>query len=121
MREEEDGSAWVTVLDSWVSQEIVLQDADFGAVLVDNAKESNSQSIASISVKVIHPTYLNAEVRVCVDELLFAWDDLCSVFDSLYVNWDPKMFEYQTNFHGYISFPRIGPRPTARNNAYTGQ
>ncbi|EIM80748.1 cysteine proteinase, partial [Stereum hirsutum FP-91666 SS1] len=64
--ELEDGTPWVTVLDSWVSQDAALHELEAG----------------------------QGE-----EELVFAWDDLCNVFDSLYVNWDPKIFYHQTNHH----------------------
>ena len=32
------------------------------------------------------------------------WDDACTLFESLYVNWDPDMFKHHAHYHGFVRF-----------------
>ena len=29
-----------------------------------------------------------------------SWDDVCNVFDGIYINWDPRLFKHKLTFHG---------------------
>jgi calpain-7 len=35
-----------------------------------------------------------------LEMLRIPWRDVCDVFQSLYVSWDPALFQYQLSFHG---------------------
>lgn len=52
------------------------------------------------------------------EEIVFAWDDLCNVFDSLYVNWDPKIFKHQTNHHACVSISTSSASASAYEETY---
>ena len=33
--------------------------------------------------------------------LEFSWDEICNLFESIYLNWDPGLFQHRLEFHGY--------------------
>jgi hypothetical protein len=33
--------------------------------------------------------------------LEFSWDEICNLFEGIYVNWDPGLFQHRLEFHGY--------------------
>lgn len=47
--------------------------------------------------------YWVSRIASSPEELLFAWEDLCGVFDSLYVNWDPEVFKHQMSHHACVA------------------
>ncbi|KAI0048831.1 cysteine proteinase [Auriscalpium vulgare] len=73
VKEDADGSRWLTVLDSWLPK-------------VDAALEEGL-SFAQLSV--------NGQ-----RDFDMSWDDVCSVFGSICMSWNPTMFENQKVFHG---------------------
>ena len=34
--------------------------------------------------------------------LEISWDEICSLFEGIYLNWDQSLFQYNLEFHGYI-------------------
>ncbi|KAH9067737.1 hypothetical protein EDB87DRAFT_1678124 [Lactarius vividus] len=79
VKETDDGSRWLTVLDSWLPSD----DADLGvdALLEDLSlcNESDDQRRRVINV---------------------AWDDACALFGSVCVSWNPGMFKCRLLYHG---------------------
>ncbi|KAH9006279.1 hypothetical protein EDB86DRAFT_3070317 [Lactarius hatsudake] len=79
VKETDNGSRWLTVLDSWLPRD----DADLGvdALLEDLSldKESDDQRRRVINV---------------------AWDDACALFGCVCVSWNPGMFECRLLYHG---------------------
>ncbi|KAI9441524.1 hypothetical protein H4582DRAFT_2055412 [Lactarius indigo] len=79
VKETDDGSRWLTVLDSWLPR----NDADLGVdtlfedLSLDN--ESDDQRRRVINV---------------------AWDDACALFGCVCVSWNPGMFECRLLYHG---------------------
>lgn len=31
------------------------------------------------------------------------WDDVCTLFEGIYINWDPKLLRNRLEFHGCVS------------------
>ncbi|KAI9465176.1 hypothetical protein BJY52DRAFT_668504 [Lactarius psammicola] len=79
VKETDDGSRWLTILDSWLPRD----DANLGvdALLEDLSlgNESDDQRHRVINV---------------------AWDDACALFGSVCVSWNPGMFKCRLLFHG---------------------
>lgn len=57
------------------------------------------------------------------------WDDICSIFEGVYVNWDPTLFRHRLEFHGYVvdelvttvrlkQTPEFGKRKTRQTMIY---
>lgn len=79
----------MTVLDSWIPR----------------SKEGTNVSGPSlgqskyglIHMKVFDVYYLNIPeiTNIC-------WNEVCDVFDGIYLNWDTSLFKHQLNFHGLV-------------------
>ncbi|KAI0317408.1 hypothetical protein OF83DRAFT_1058748 [Amylostereum chailletii] len=76
----EDESRWITVLESLLPT-------------VCEASNGNVDIEAQIERMALANDSRERSIRI-------PWDDACSVFESLYVSWNPKMFNNQTRFHG---------------------
>ncbi|KAI0359564.1 cysteine proteinase, partial [Trametes cingulata] len=35
-----------------------------------------------------------------------SWDELCNIFDGIYLSWNPELFKHQIVFHGFVHFRR---------------
>lgn len=79
VKETDDGSRWLTILDSWLPR----GDTDLGvdALLDDLSLDSESDDQ--------HRRVINV-----------AWDDVCALFGSVCASWNPEMFKCQLAFHG---------------------
>jgi hypothetical protein len=31
-----------------------------------------------------------------------SWDEVCNLFEGIYMNWDPGLFQHHLDFHGYV-------------------
>ncbi|KAI0262230.1 hypothetical protein BC834DRAFT_829325, partial [Gloeopeniophorella convolvens] len=78
VKELEDGSRWLTILDSWLPKRGADSRID---ALVENLSLDGG----------------DADRERVID---IAWDDTCSLFGSICVSWNPRMFKNQLLYHG---------------------
>ncbi|EJD08078.1 cysteine proteinase [Fomitiporia mediterranea MF3/22] len=74
------GDRWLTILNPW-----------------NGSAGTNSES--SI-VGEFEKLQIGNENRAGKEVIDVSWDEVCTVFDGLYLNWDPILFKYSTTFHG---------------------
>ena len=42
------------------------------------------------------------EMTFCdVSVFVLSWDDVCTIFEGVYLNWDPDLFSHRLQFHGW--------------------
>ncbi|THH18691.1 hypothetical protein EW146_g2354 [Bondarzewia mesenterica] len=76
--EDADGGRWLDVLESRVPRPSVVASGNSEVLLERLAIVDDDE---------------NQILRI-------SWDDVCTLFESIYVNWDPFMFNHQLNYHG---------------------
>lgn len=96
VREGADGShRRVTFLNPWISTTRHIQSPD-SHVLIDGFQDlslgENAAGVGRSAGNAISDQNL-------VD---VAWDNVCDVFDGIYLNWDPLLFKNSVEFHGYV-------------------
>ncbi|KAI0070564.1 cysteine proteinase [Panus rudis PR-1116 ss-1] len=44
-----------------------------------------------------------------------SWDEVCAIFDGIYLSWDPKIFSHDLKFHGMWTNPKPGTNEQTRH------
>lgn len=48
--------------------------------------------------------YTEGSIKSCV-AFEMSWDEICNLFEGIYINWNPSLFRYSLDFHGYVYVP----------------
>ncbi|KAI5121454.1 hypothetical protein M0805_009562 [Coniferiporia weirii] len=97
--ENADGSErWMTILNPWTDG------ADLGTG-ADVSGAADDLRALRIRDPADEQFGLGGEGTASLDSgkaslLSVSWDDVCSVFEGIYLNWDPEPFRHQVKFHG---------------------
>lgn len=96
VREDADGSQRrVTFLDPWTS-------------IPKSTEQSGSSDISEgmRDLRLENNTFgedgATADSMCECDTIEITWDDVCDVFDGIYLNWDPSLFKNSLEFHGFV-------------------
>jgi calpain-7 len=86
VKETEDGSRWLTILDSWLPTDNGTEvDALLDELSLDGEDDNQRRSID------------------------IAWDDACTLFGCVSVSWNPVMFKNQLIYHGVWKAAHLSP------------
>lgn len=94
VKETEGGSRWLTILDSWVPTDDITE-VDVLNVLSLNDGGGNQRRRNSLILSYHHAYLQSGSIDI-------AWDDACTLFGSVCINWDPVMFKNRLIYHGSV-------------------
>ena len=84
----------LVLLDPWMEQYHVDEELDLSKMSLESKGSSSSRT---------YHVSLSCALLICKSVLgLFgvSWDMACTIFDGLYLSWDPQLFSHQLMFHG---------------------
>lgn len=94
VNETEDGSRWLTILDSWLLTDDDMEvDALLDDLSLDEGKDQRRKHSLILSCGYAHLHSGSIDIP---------WDDVCTLFGSVCVSWNPAMFKNQLLYHGLV-------------------
>lgn len=94
VNETEDGSRWLTILDSWLLTDDDMEvDALLDDLSLDEGKDQRRKHSLILSCGYAHLHSGSIDIP---------WDDVCNLFGSVCVSWNPAMFKNQLLYHGLV-------------------
>jgi calpain-7 len=101
VNETEDGSRWLTILDSWLPPDGSTEvDALLDDLSLEN--EGKDQRRRDDPFSCANSAHLNS------GSIDIPWDDVCTLFGSICLSWNPVMFKNQLVYHGLVPGTRRG-------------
>lgn len=92
------------------------------ALAISPAEEQRISDLASLEDRLgqvnIVSKSAGEEASSPSSTFVITWDDLCSHFDSLFLNWDPKLFNNNVTVHS--CWPGSNSTPTTSNSSLEG-
>lgn len=95
VNETEDGSRWLTILDSWL---LADDSTEVDALLDDMSLDNEGKDQKRRSDLVLSPDYPHLHSG----SIDIPWDDICILFGSVCVSWNPVIFKNRLVYHGSV-------------------
>lgn len=93
--ETEDGSRWLTILDSWLPADDSTEvDALLDDMSLDNEGKDQRRRFG-LALSRDYPHLHSGSIEI-------PWDDICTLFGSVCVNWNPVIFKTRLVYHGSV-------------------
>jgi calpain-7 len=92
--ETEDGSRWLTILDSWLpAHDSTEVDALLDDLSLDN--EGKDRRRLRLIPSCVYAHHNSGSIDI-------PWDDICTIFGSVCVSWNPVIFKNRLVYHGSV-------------------
>jgi hypothetical protein len=92
---EVDGERLLSVLESRI---------DSGLLHIDGGPKNSAPEPEPTSSKSVRDMYTEGSIKSRA-ALEISWDEVCNLFEGIYINWNPGLFRYSLDFHGYVYVP----------------
>ncbi|KAL5521398.1 hypothetical protein ACEPAG_9324 [Sanghuangporus baumii] len=97
IHEESDGR-YLTILNPWNSSQNTGSEPDVCNTIrrlqIDDQDVSDNMRCGDTRMS------MRGTVSTSANLIDVSWDEICSVFDGLYLNWDPALYKHSHGFHG---------------------